>query len=81
MTEEIITASMIVTDDGPPYLCNRCRSLDDSRICYTGEDGEQYFVCSECSKELIEKKRKYNKTVFDIRTKNKSKNSDKPTMR
>lgn len=81
MTEEIITASVIVIDDGPPYMCDRCQSLDDSSICYTGEDGKQYFVCLECSKELIEKRRKYNKTSFDIRTKNKSKNSTRPTMR
>ena len=55
--------------------------LIDGGILYIGEDGNPYRLCKECSDELIEKKRKYNKTLFDIITKNKSKNSIKPTMR
>lgn len=82
MTEEIITASEIEKYK-TPKLCDRCNwnVLIDGGILYIGEDENNYRICVECSSELVEKKKKQSKTLFDIQTKNKSKNSTRPTMR
>lgn len=82
MTEELLTTNEI-EQDKTPTLCERCQwaVLIDGGVLYIGEDENNYRLCRKCADELIEKKKTINKRSFDIRTKNKSKNSTRPTMK